>query len=161
MSQEAITQEITDVTTILSQAKNLVKKPYLQALDGYNVGKLYELEHYNLIGRDLDATICIRDKGVSKNHCVVEYVNEVYMIKDLGSRNGTYVDLHPIQMQQLEEGSCISIGLSTLLKFTYLSEQEVFLLSTVEGWTDEIRCSVASLSSGEDTDIIRFNHQDR
>ena len=44
------------------------------------------------IGRHPDSDICIADGSVSRRHAQISYVDEVWIIEDLGSRNGTLLD---------------------------------------------------------------------
>jgi pSer/pThr/pTyr-binding forkhead associated (FHA) protein len=44
------------------------------------------------IGRSTGNEICIREQHVSRQHAVISYQYGVFMISDLGSANGTYVN---------------------------------------------------------------------
>jgi diguanylate cyclase (GGDEF)-like protein len=121
----------SEVTTIIVPAQvydkrdSLNKSPYLVVLDGCNLGQLYALKTPTLIGRSVGMDFSVSDHGVSNRHCELSFEDETWILRDLGSRNGTYVNGHRIQVQGLQEGDRISIGCSTVLKFTYLDEQEV------------------------------------
>lgn len=63
-----------------------------------------------LLGRDLGCDICLDDSLVSSEHAVVVKENSSYIIEDLNSRNGTYVNGDSIQKRKLKNGQSITIG---------------------------------------------------
>lgn len=67
------------------------------------------------IGRHADNDISIRDDDVaSRFHCVLEPgANGQYIIKDLGSRNGTRVNGTPISSSPVNPGDVITVGKHT------------------------------------------------
>lgn len=69
------------------------------------------------IGRHGDNTIVVADEGVSRHHCVVEYVDEEVIVRDLESRNGTKVNGEEIKTKVLAEGDIIQVG-QTRFRFT-------------------------------------------
>lgn len=50
-----------------------------------------ELRVKNTLGRHPDNSIQLLDKIVSKEHCVIELVGNQFILRDLGSLNGTYI----------------------------------------------------------------------
>jgi len=48
------------------------------------------------IGRNLSNEICIREEHVSRQHAVINYQYGLFMISDLGSANGTFVNGKPV-----------------------------------------------------------------
>jgi pSer/pThr/pTyr-binding forkhead associated (FHA) protein len=63
-----------------------------------------------LLGRDLGCDICLDDSLVSSEHAVVVKSDSGYIIEDLNSRNGTYVNGDSVQRRELRNGERISIG---------------------------------------------------
>lgn len=45
-----------------------------------------------VIGRDLDCDVVIKDVKASRKHCKLVRGKEGFVLEDLGSKNGTYVD---------------------------------------------------------------------
>ena len=64
------------------------------------------------IGRDANNTVVIADDLVSRNHALIECVDDSeYYVTDLGSRNGTLVDGAPIRCPtKLADGAQLGIG---------------------------------------------------
>jgi Nif-specific regulatory protein len=67
------------------------------------------------IGRDDLNDICVDSRSVSRRHCVIERKNSDVIIRDLESRNGTFVNDVPIKERTLRKGDQISIGDSVFL----------------------------------------------
>jgi adenylate cyclase len=75
-----------------------------------------ELERHNTLGRHPDNSIQILDRVVSKNHCHIDLVDGRYVVKDLGSLNGTYVNGdRVVKTRGLRPGDEISLGSSKLI----------------------------------------------
>jgi len=70
-----------------------------------------------LIGRDEDVTITIEDKRASRQHCKIYQKDGIYVISDLGSANGTFINNRKISTEHnLQNGDKIQIG-STIFEF--------------------------------------------
>lgn len=69
-----------------------------------------------IFGRDDDADITIDDKRVSRRHCSIAVEGDGFVISDLGSSNGTYVNGTKVDKKTLENGDRIHIG-SSILEF--------------------------------------------
>jgi pSer/pThr/pTyr-binding forkhead associated (FHA) protein len=67
------------------------------------------------VGRSADNDIQIHDNHVSRNHLVVKRVGRRYLVKDLGSGNGTLVNGNRVPSGatvEVKEGDAIVIGMS-------------------------------------------------
>lgn len=62
------------------------------------------------IGRMPTSTVPINDTAVSRAHCVVERTVEGYRLRDLHSRNGTYLNDEPVESAALKDGDTIAVG---------------------------------------------------
>ena len=78
---------------------------------GDNTGKIYPIQADKLtIGRDSEE-IPVLDQGVSRQHAEIFRIGELYFIRDLGSRNGTFVNHHQIAEQEvLRAGDRVHVG---------------------------------------------------
>ena len=90
--------------------------PRLIAFEGPLSGRTFYLDEPVIsIGRLVSNDIWLEDPFVSRNHCVIRTEAEPYMIEDLNSANGTYVDGERANAGPLKEGSIIQIGSSRFL----------------------------------------------
>ena len=62
-----------------------------------------------LIGRSPDCDIVLDTPSVSRKHAFIEKIDDVYYIKDLASRNGTFVNNKHIEKTELHNGDLIQI----------------------------------------------------
>ena len=68
------------------------------------------------LGRESHNTITIPDINVSRNHAEITLSPQgMWIITDLGSTNGTYVNGRAIASQPLNEGDHISVGTTDLV----------------------------------------------
>ena len=114
-------------TTVESPMKSLVlgMMPRLIAIDGPLSGRTFHLDEPVVsIGRLMSNDICLEDLHVSRRHCVIRTEGAEYMIEDLSSANGTYVNGELVKVSSLKEGSIIQIG----------NSQFIFRIQTSEGF---------------------------
>jgi len=89
--------------TLISKAGSVNKKEF--KLEG---GKTYSL------GRSREATVIVNDKQVSRRHCNFEAAPDGnWVVTDLGSSNGTYVNRQKIATHQLRDGDIVQVGEAT------------------------------------------------
>jgi predicted component of type VI protein secretion system len=62
------------------------------------------------IGRGLDNDLVIDDPRVSRHHAQVTFRHSHYLLRDLRSTNGTFVNDQPIEAVVLASGDIVSIG---------------------------------------------------
>lgn len=74
-----------------------------------------------VIGRDPQSTIVLVDHGVSRRHARIYQTETDFVIEDLGSSNGTYVDGVPVVSCVLHGGDSVQVG-HTLFLFDRLLE---------------------------------------
>ncbi len=84
----------------------------LKILNVDGVESLLELKMDKLytIGRSRDSKHKINDSKCSRLHCQIRLTNDAIIIKDLGSKNGTYVNGYPISETYLYLGDKVTIG---------------------------------------------------
>jgi len=76
-----------------------------------------ELRPINSLGRHPNNTIQLLDKIVSKEHCILEQRDGYFVLRDLGSLNGTYVNGERVRGETaLKHGDEIALG-STRARF--------------------------------------------
>ena len=92
--------------------------PQIRVKNGPQKAKILQIEGSSplVLGRDASTGLQIIDKGVSREHAEIYRVGEMVFIRDLGSRNGTFVNEEQVEEELLREGDVIRIG-STQLVF--------------------------------------------
>ncbi len=84
----------------------------LTIIKGFNKGEVYPLEADEIIiGRGEENEIVLNIAEVSRTHAVLTKAEEGFMIKDLKSTNGTYVDKKKVgEKYLLKPGDTIMLG---------------------------------------------------
>lgn len=80
---------------------------------GYTPGNEFALEAVTVIGRSASANITLTDISVSKLHAELRQEGDVWLLTDLGSTNGTFIDgqrLAPNLPAQIPSGSIVRMG---------------------------------------------------
>ncbi len=87
---------------------------------GSHPGKLIELSGSQcVLGRGEQVDVCLDTEGVSRRHAeLVQYVDGSFVVIDLDSTNGTFVNGRKIAREALVDGDRIALGANALLKFT-------------------------------------------
>ncbi len=86
-------------------------------IEGPDRGRRYELlpNRVETIGREEGATVQLHDTEVSRKHARVIYDNGRYLITDLNSSNGTFLNQIRITTAAINSGDKINVGASCLL----------------------------------------------
>ena len=72
---------------------------------------------HNSIGRHPNNTVQVLDRIVSKEHCHIDLVNGRFLLRDLGSLNGTYVNGERVHEKPLFTGDEITLGATRILMY--------------------------------------------
>ncbi|MCX7832545.1 MAG: FHA domain-containing protein [Actinobacteria bacterium] len=62
------------------------------------------------IGRGSEVDVSILDESISSKHCLITQRKGRFLIKDLNSKNGTFVNGQPILESELKDGDLLTIG---------------------------------------------------
>ena len=99
--------------------------PCLVVSHGRDIGRRFTLsKERTMLGRSPDADIVLQDDGVSRQHCHIDQTEGQFRVRDLGSRNGTFIDARPIQEAILPSGSVMQIG-QTVLYLAFKDPAEI------------------------------------
>ncbi len=108
---------------------------------GGELGRRYEVYGELTIGRDSTCSIVIDAANVSRRHAVVLQLDEQFLVQDLGSTNGTFVNGEEIHgTRPLANGDLINLG-GTIFKFLEggnaesLYHEEIYRLTILDGLT--------------------------
>ena len=100
-------------------------KACLIVMRGNQVGRMYELvDGVAEIGRSHDLTVSIADEAVSRRHAKVHSSSLGFVVTDLESTNGLFVNGERVEQHVLRDGDRIQFGTSTVIKFVFQDELE-------------------------------------
>ena len=94
---------------------------FLKHSRGLLQSTFYTLEDDTTIGRGPENSVCLLDDKVSRSHARLEIRDGNWVLHDLASRNGTYVNEQRVERRILRGGDVIRVG-ETALKFLELEE---------------------------------------
>lgn len=86
--------------------------------------------------------LIVTDPSVSRHHCVIEATEDGFLLRDLGSTNGTVLSGYRIKSAYLEPGAVITLG-ETSMRFDCSEEEVTETLSTASSFGDVLGTSVA------------------
>ncbi len=100
-----------------------LRKCQLAVIDGVNKSKKFTLNK-NLvkIGKRENNDLILSDKTVSRNHLEIEYTSDSFLLRDLGSTNGTYLNGNRVKEVYLCPGDRIKLG-NTVIEFLAFEEK--------------------------------------
>ncbi|MCX6553208.1 MAG: FHA domain-containing protein [Acidobacteria bacterium] len=77
--------------------------------EGVDAGD-YALGVVARLGRAEDNDICVQSRGISRHHAVISANVQGFVLRDLGSQNGTIVNGERVEERQLADGDLIALG---------------------------------------------------
>jgi transcriptional regulator with GAF, ATPase, and Fis domain len=134
-----------------------LRRPRLAWSDAYGNHEL-PVEGRWVLGSAPDVDVSIADRAVSRLHCELEPTAEGMWLRDLGSKNGSFVDDLRVTGALVPDGATIRVG-STTLSVRYgdeLSEERIWGASTfgdLVGASDVMRKLFASVAQLAQTDL--------
>jgi len=124
--------------------------PRLAAISGKHKGATFAVDEEPLvIGRETAANVCIADASVSRRHSKIEKKDDSFVITDLESLNGTFVNDVPVRSRVLEHGDRVRIGDS---QFLFLTQE-----GDAASKSSDVNFEETKVVSGS-TVQIRFDH---
>jgi diguanylate cyclase (GGDEF)-like protein len=94
-----------------------------------------------IIGRSPKCEIQVDQESVSRNHCRIRFEDGEFLVRDMGSTNGTYVNDNLVEGDgRLRHGDQLKVG-RTILKFILGDDveaeyhEEIYRLMTTDGLT--------------------------
>src|SRR5690606_38824415 len=106
----------------------------LVRMNGSFVGQVFALDEGEYsIGRAPESRIWVHEEGVSRRHARIERTPEGFVVRDLGSANGTFVGGERVTRRLLADGDLLEIAGVALFRFSHTdAEHERMLVSLYE-----------------------------
>ncbi len=125
---------------------SLMAKGRLIALNGPNAGDTYVLSQSRIrLGRAPGNDIVLQDQFASRQHAEIIWQEGRYLIRDLGSKNGVFVNGERVQEAWLEDGALLQLA-ETRFRFhdpsATLTQPAVHAVSSRGLWVDPERREV-------------------
>ena len=92
-----------------------LRKCQLRVIAGPDEKKKFDLNQKSTrIGKKEDNDVVLLDNTVSRHHIAIEMTSDAFLLKDLGSTNGTYINDLKVKEAYLTPGDVIKIGNSEI-----------------------------------------------
>lgn len=112
-----------DIKTMTVWESAKASNPHLKLLstlegnDKQTVTEIFPLvTGTTLVGRGVEAQVIIADPHISSKHLQIENTVNGFVVRDLGSANGTFINGEKIvKPELLKEGDAITLGVSKLV----------------------------------------------
>jgi len=128
--------------------------PSLFVIRGNDQGTRFELEGQAVgVGRDSSNVVQLHDTEVSRQHAEIRRTDGSYVIADLNSSNGTFVNGAQVKEHRLASGDQVQVG-GTLMLFTRPAEE------SEEDLTDQISIAQDQQAGDESHIIHSVSHEE-
>ncbi len=115
-----------------------LEKGVLSAQSGPDKGMTADLEEGVLtLGTDKGSTLRLADPTVSRSHAEISHTTEGFLLQDLGSTNGTFLDGVRVDRAYLKDGVTVTVG-ETNIKFRLHSETLVPKATSKTRWGEMV-----------------------
>lgn len=85
---------------------------WLVPLSGPQKGELYTLSPVSSVGTDPDCQVVLQDQYMSRKHAEIKAEGGVWVLRDLGSSNGTFVNDQRVDQRELVDNDVVKFGQS-------------------------------------------------
>ena len=92
---------------------------WIVPLQGPQRGELFTLGSQTVVGKDPSCTLVLQDSFMSSRHAEIKIEAGSWILKDMGSTNGTYVNDKRVDKQELVDNDFVKFG-QFLCKFKSL-----------------------------------------
>ena len=107
VDDKTIAQAFMPVTLPAQEQHQLI----VQRGKEYTATTTFELNGtFVTVGRDKNSTLYVNDASVSRQHCQLIYTNDGFLVRDMDSVNGTYINAERIRMKNLKNRDTLQIG---------------------------------------------------
>ena len=81
------------------------------------------------IGRSKDANVTLDDPKCSRIHTAIRYWDDIFIVRDMGSRNGTFVNDEKIEVAKLNPGDILKVGDTELKVLAEGTKSDITIVS--------------------------------
>ena len=132
----------------------------LFVIRGRDQGTRFQLEEsLHTVGRTQDNSVRLHDTEISRTHAELIRKGDVYILRDLASSNGTFVNGQPVVEQELVSGDQLQFGRSLILYTGFLEDTDENIADKIDivpraGNDDDASRIVAALSHSEGSEWL-------
>jgi two-component system, cell cycle response regulator len=122
---EATSTGLTETHVIEPASSRRSARMTLTVIAGADAGRVVPLHpDVTVIGRAKTCALLLPDPGVSRTHASIREVDEGWLIEDLDSKNGVYLDGERIRSRILRDGDAFQIGSHVVIRLARMTDVE-------------------------------------
>ena len=128
--EEESSTRTTDAAIVVALPSNPAlqgTRAVLTVVSGPSMGRVFTVAEGGdptVIGRSKDVQVRVDDAGASREHArFLETEDGTYVVEDMGSTNGTFVDGKRVERAELQSGDRIHIGPNVVISFAIVAAQ--------------------------------------
>jgi two-component system cell cycle response regulator len=124
--EDVSTARTTEQTISIPPPPSVRDRALVTLLTGLNAGQVFTLDaDETFIGRSREAHVRIDDVGISRKHArIVRAQDGRYIVEDLRSTNGVFVNGRKIERAELATGDRVQVGPTVVVRFGLIDEAE-------------------------------------
>ncbi len=132
----------------------------LFVIRGRDQGSRFQLEEsVHTVGRTQDNSVRLHDTEISRSHAELIRKGDAYVLRDLASSNGTFVNGQPVTEQELTSGDQLQFGRSLILYTGFLEDSDENIADKIDivprtASDDDASRIVAALSHSEGSEWL-------
>lgn len=121
------------------------RTPTLTVMNGSELGAVFRVvKPFVVLGRSDTADVTLRAHGVSRSHAELELRGNDVVVRDMGARNGLFVNGLGVREHVLQDGDRMQVG-EAILKFAWHDElEETFQSRLLRSLTEDPLTGVAN-----------------
>ena len=155
----ALTSWVTFLLSSPRFAEFFAQVASLFVIQGRDQGTRFQLEEsIHTVGRTANNSVRLHDTEVSREHAELVRRGNLYVLRDLGSSNGTLVNGQPVDERELVSGDQLQFGKSLMLYTGFVEDAHEDVADKVDivprTNSDDGSRIVASLSHSEGSDWL-------
>jgi diguanylate cyclase (GGDEF)-like protein len=116
MAETLKLDEQNGIQNELRRAVRAKFRPALIVMSGERVGVRVSIQSNVTVGRDVDSTLVLPDQGVSSRHAILQDRGDSFVLVDLESTNGTFVNGQRVKEAEIRNGDKLGFG-TTVVRF--------------------------------------------
>ncbi len=114
--------------TMSGPASRMSARPMLTVVSGLEAGRIVAFDRDEIVlGRGSTCHVVLPDDGISRMHAVVRRRGDEYVLEDLRSKNGTFIEGEPVVLRAIGLDVTFQLGPNVVVRLSLMTQAEARL----------------------------------